>query len=220
MSLVQRPTYPYTESPPLDDVMSLLYGRSITWGSEPRLYSLELTELNFLMFRIAYHSIFPISPLHTIPIDRCIFLYAFITGASMCFPSLFIHTIVEIHRNNTRKQRLYFPHFICRILNYLELEHFPSSELVHLTAPIRATFLKQCNAQKKPAEPSEGTTKRPRVEPSREDVSVDPIAAVADDDEEDDDDVDVAAAGGPSRSSPSPRSCLREYLRCNHHIIS
>ena len=142
MPLVQCPTYPYTKSPPLDDVMSLLHGRSITWGSEPILYSLELTELNYLMFRIVCHNIFPISPVHTIPIDRCIFLYAFIIGASMCFPSLFIHTIVEIHRNNTRKQRLYFPHFIYRILNYLELEHFPYSDLVHLRAPIGATFLK------------------------------------------------------------------------------
>ena len=92
--------------------------------------------------------------------------------------------------------------------------------MVHLTTPIGATFLKQCNAQKKPAEPSEGTTKRPRVEPSREDVPIDPTAIVADDDEEDDADVDVATAGGPSRASPSPYPCLREYLRRSRHSIS
>jgi len=28
--LVRRPTCPYTESPPIDDVMSLLCGRSVT----------------------------------------------------------------------------------------------------------------------------------------------------------------------------------------------
>ena len=28
--LVCRPTYPYTKSPPIDDVMSLLHGRSLT----------------------------------------------------------------------------------------------------------------------------------------------------------------------------------------------
>ena len=28
--LVCKPTYPYTKSPPIDDVMTLLYGRSIT----------------------------------------------------------------------------------------------------------------------------------------------------------------------------------------------
>ena len=28
--LVRRPTYPYTKSPPIDDVMSLLCGRLVT----------------------------------------------------------------------------------------------------------------------------------------------------------------------------------------------
>ena len=102
----------------------------------------------------------------TIPIDRCIFLYALITSDSMCFPSLFIQTIVEVHRNNAKNQRLYFPVSILRILEHLGFK-FPSSfELVHKMAPIRATFLKQHNAQKKTAEPSDGTAKRQRVEPS------------------------------------------------------
>ena len=46
-------------------------------------------------------------------------------------------------------------------------------------APIRATFLKQRNAQKKTAKPSEGTAKRQRVEPSQEYVAIDPTAIVA-----------------------------------------
>ena len=31
--LVRKPTYPYTEFPPVDDIMSLLCGRSVSWGS-------------------------------------------------------------------------------------------------------------------------------------------------------------------------------------------
>ena len=73
MPLVHRPTYPFTVSPHLDDVMSLLCGRSISWGSKPRLHSHELTKLNYMIFRIACHNIFPISHVHTIPIYRCIF---------------------------------------------------------------------------------------------------------------------------------------------------
>ena len=142
MPLVQRTTYPYTESPSLDDVMSFLYGRAVTWGSEPRLPSCELAKVNYLLFRIVCHNIFSISHVHTIPIDRCIFLYALIISSSICFPSLLIQTIVEVHRNKSRKQRLFFLVFIRRILDYLELEHFPSLELVHLTIPIGATFLK------------------------------------------------------------------------------
>ena len=76
--LVRRLTFPYTKFLPLDDVMFLLYGRSISWGSEPRINSSELTEVNYLFFRIACHNIFPISHIHTIPLDKCAFLYAFI----------------------------------------------------------------------------------------------------------------------------------------------
>ena len=53
--LVRRLTYPYIESPPIEDVMSLLCGRSVIWGSEPRINSSEFTELNYLFFRIACH---------------------------------------------------------------------------------------------------------------------------------------------------------------------
>ena len=133
MPLFQRLTYPYTESPSLDDVMSLLYGRPVTWGSKPRLNSRELTEVNYLLFRIACHNIFPISHVYNIPIDRCIFLYALVTDGSICFPSLFIQTIVEVHRNKSRKQGLFFPVFIHRILDYLKSQCFSSLELVHLT---------------------------------------------------------------------------------------
>ena len=46
--IVHKPTYPYTDCPPIDDIISLLYGRSISWGTEPRINSCEFTELNSL----------------------------------------------------------------------------------------------------------------------------------------------------------------------------
>ena len=129
--LVNHPTYLYFESPSLDDVMSLLCGKTITWDSKPILDSHELTEANYLLFRIACHNIFPISHVHTIPIDRCIFLYAPITSASIYLPSLFIQTIVEVHKNTSKKQRLFFLVSILRILEYLEFECTFSFKLVH-----------------------------------------------------------------------------------------
>ena len=33
--IVRTPTYPYTEFPAIDDMMSLLSGRPVSWGSEP-----------------------------------------------------------------------------------------------------------------------------------------------------------------------------------------
>ena len=94
--LVQQLVYPYTESPPFDDIMSLLTDTTISWGTDPRVTSHELTELNCLFFRISCHSILPISHVHTIPIERCAFLYALITDAPISFPTLFIRSLVEV----------------------------------------------------------------------------------------------------------------------------
>ena len=48
--LVQQPMYPYTETPHFDDIMSLITGTSISWGTDPRVTSHEFTELNYLFF--------------------------------------------------------------------------------------------------------------------------------------------------------------------------
>ena len=125
--LVQQPVYPYIEFPPLDDIMSLLIGTTISWGTNPWVTTHELTKLNYLFFRISCHSIWPISHIHTIPIERCVFLYALITDAPISFPTLFIRSLVEVHR----------------ILLDLGLEDFLVSEPIHIIASIGATFLRQ-----------------------------------------------------------------------------
>ena len=106
--LVRKPTYPYIEFSPIDDIMSLLCGRLVSWGSEPRINSCEFTELNYLYLRISCHNIYPTSHVHTIPIDRCAFFYAFIIDGSMCFPSLFIQIIVDIYRSKCKAQSYSF----------------------------------------------------------------------------------------------------------------
>ena len=40
--LVRQPMYPYTETPSLDDIMSLLTGTTIGWGTDPRITSMSL----------------------------------------------------------------------------------------------------------------------------------------------------------------------------------
>ena len=94
-------------------------------------------------FWIACHSIWPISHLHTISIKRCAFLYALATDAPMSFPTLFIRSLVEVHRSNSKSHGLFFPIFIHRILLHLGLEDFPTSKPVHIIAPIGVTFLRQ-----------------------------------------------------------------------------
>ena len=147
--LVQQFVYPYAEDPPLNEIMSHITGTSIRWCFNPRITTHELTELNYLFFRIACHSLWPISHLHTIPIERCAFLYALVTGAPMSFPTLFIRSLVGVYRRSFKSHGLFFLVFIHRILLHLGLEDFPASELVHIIAPIGATFLRQRAAQLK-----------------------------------------------------------------------
>ena len=69
VSLVQHPIYPYDESPTLDDIMSYITRTSIQWDFDPRITFAELIETTYLLFRIACHSLWPISHLHTILLE-------------------------------------------------------------------------------------------------------------------------------------------------------
>ena len=141
VSVVRDAVYPYDESPSLDVVMSYITGSSIQWGFDPRITSVELTEIAYLLFQIACHSLWPVFHFHTIPLERCVFLYAFVFGASINFPHLFLHSLNEVHRSSAVGHALIHPIFIHRILLYLLLDGFPYGELVHVIAPIGATFL-------------------------------------------------------------------------------
>ena len=66
--VVTKPVYPYAEVPPIDVVMSHITGFSIQWGFDTRITSSVLFENVYLFLRVACHSLWPISHLHTIPL--------------------------------------------------------------------------------------------------------------------------------------------------------
>ena len=140
--VVRKPDYPYDESPPLDVVMSYITRSSIQWGSNPRITSAELTETAYLFFRIMCHSLWPISHLHTIPLEQCVFLYAFVSSAFISFPHMFLRSLNKVHKSSTVGHVLIHPIFIHRILLFLGLDGFPSGEPVHVVTSIGATFLR------------------------------------------------------------------------------
>ena len=157
--LVQHPVYPYDESSPLDDIMFYITGTSIRWGFDSRITSAKLTETTYLSFRIACHSLWPISHLHTIPLERCTFLYALVIDAPISFPHLFLRFLNEVHRSSSTTHALFHPIFNHRILLFLGLDDFPAFESVHVVTPIGATFLRQRAAHMRE------NSKRPRIEP-------------------------------------------------------
>ena len=70
-------------------------------------------------------------------------LHAFVSGASISFPHLFLHFLNEVHRSSTVAHALIHPIFIHRILLFLSLDDFSAGEPIHIIAPIGATFFRQ-----------------------------------------------------------------------------
>ena len=151
--VVTDPVYPSDESPPIDEVISHITGSFIQWGSDPRITSSALSKTTYLFLRVACHSLWPISHLHTIPLERRVFLYAFMFGASISFPHLFLRFLNEVHRSFAIEHALIYHIFIHRILLFLGLADFPASEPVHVVVPLGATFLRQRTAHLR-ADPS------------------------------------------------------------------
>ena len=102
-----------------------------------------LSKTVYLFLRVVCHLLWPISPLHTISLERCVFLYVFMSGVSISFPYLFLRFLNEVHRSFAIGHAFIYPIFIHRILLFLSLADFPSGEPVHVVAPLGATFLKQ-----------------------------------------------------------------------------
>ena len=65
------------------------------------------------------------------------------SGASISFPHLFLHSLNEVHRSSAIGHALIHPIFIHRILLFLGLADFLASEPVHVVGPLGATFLRQ-----------------------------------------------------------------------------
>ena len=80
------------------------------------------------------------------------------TNAPISFPTLFIRSLVEVHRSSSSTHAFFFPVFIHWILLHLGLVEFPASKLVHIITPTGATFLRQRAVQMR------ASFKRPRVE--------------------------------------------------------
>ena len=70
-------------------------------------------------------------------------VYAFMSSAFISFPRLFLRSLNEVHRSIAVGHALIYPIFIHRILLFLGLADFPSSEPVHVVGPLGVTFLRQ-----------------------------------------------------------------------------
>ena len=72
----------------------------------------------------------------------CVFI-RFHVWWSISFSYLFLRSLNEVHRSSVVEHALIHPIFIHRILLFLGLADFPSSEPVHVVTHLGATFLRQ-----------------------------------------------------------------------------
>ena len=132
------------------------------------------------------------------------FLYTLITDALMSFPTLFIHSLVEVHKSSAKSHGLFFLVFIHRILLDLGLKDSPASKPIHIIAPIGVIFLRQRVAQLK------ASSKHPRVESSTSDASRPPPSS--DPSVEAYVDPTAVVDPPPSTSSDSPLRAMLDYI--------
>ena len=92
---------------------------------------------------LGFVSLRSLSHLHNLPLERSVFLYAFVSGVSISFPHLFLRSLNEVHRSFAVAHALIPPIFIRWILLFLGLADFLAGEPIHVIAPIGATFLRQ-----------------------------------------------------------------------------
>ena len=129
------------------------------------------------------HSFWPISHLHTILLERCVFLYTFVSSASISFPHLFLRSLNEVHRSSVVAHALIHPILIHRIFLFLGLDDFLAGEPVHIIAPIDATFLRQRAAHlrvgpTRPKGASSGVVPPPPFSPGADTAEASGAAAV------------------------------------------
>ena len=113
------------------------------------------------------------------------FLYAFVFGVFISFPHLFLRSLNEVHRISAVAHALIHPIFIHRILLFLGLDDFPTSEPVHGIALIGATFLRQRAAHlrvgsMRPRGESSGVVPPPPSSTGVDTIEVSGVAADAD----------------------------------------
>ena len=83
----------------------------------------------------------------------------------LVFLNCVLRSLNEVYRNSSTSHALFFLVFIQWILLHLGLDDFPTSEPIHIIAPIGAAFLRQRATQLR------ASSKCPRVEPSTLDDS-------------------------------------------------
>ena len=124
-----------------DELRSSFCERPSDWGNRQFTYCTAFAKgprfLNMVMTFVLH----PLSHYNSITEPCARFLLSVLEHLTINFPSYFILSIIDVHRDTTTRDKLIFPSAITRILCYFSV-HFPVSNHFYVMCAIDATTVK------------------------------------------------------------------------------
>ena len=129
-----------------DEMISAFYERPSNWGdcqlTPCKAFAKGPRFMNMVMTFVLY----PFSHYNSITEARARFLLSLLEHLTIDFPSHFILSIIDVHRDTATRDKLIFPSAIMRILCHFSVP-FPSSDHFSVMCAIDATTVKRSKAQ-------------------------------------------------------------------------
>ena len=128
-----------------DELMSAFCERPSDWGDRQftpcSAFAKGPRFLNMVMTFVLH----PLSHYNSITKPRAQFLLSLLEHLTIDFPSHFILSIIDVHRDTATRDKLIFPSTITRILHHFSVP-FPVFDHFHVMCAINATTVKRSEA--------------------------------------------------------------------------
>ena len=140
------PDYEHLRNVSKDELKSAFCERPSNWGKRQFTYCLAFAKgpqfLNMVMIFVLH----PLSHYNSIIEPHARFLLSLLEHLTIDFPSHFVRSIINVHRDLVSHDKLIFPSAITRILRHFSIP-FPASNHFSYMCAIDATIVKRSEAQ-------------------------------------------------------------------------
>ena len=145
---VEHPDYPDCDrlrTVSKDDLISSFCEHPSDWGDRQFSSCTAFTKGPRFLNMVITFVLHPLSQYNSITEPRPRFLLSLLDHLTIYFPSHFILSIIDVHRDTATRDKLIFPSAITRILHHFSVP-FPISDHFHVMCAIDAVTIKQSEA--------------------------------------------------------------------------
>ena len=146
---VEFPNYPSCKrlrTVSKDELKSAFCERPSDWGECQFTYCSTFAKSPWFLNMVMTFVLHPLSHYKSITEPRAQFLLSFLEHLTIDFPSHFILSIIDVHRDSTFRDKLIFPFAITRILRHFFVP-FPAFDRFSYMCAIDAAIIKQSEVQ-------------------------------------------------------------------------